>query len=119
MTLDPEQEWCGCLGPLSVSRAVRDVLDELAEFVKAPSKDELSDICFGVGRLLGAFTGKPYRTFPGAELHIEKITRRMIEHGCVRSARHLSGGECPSASLGSDLVPHPGSEHCAKNGDAS
>jgi hypothetical protein len=81
---------------MSPSRALRDVVDEAKEFAKEPSIDELSDIAFGVGRLLGALTCAPYRRVPLAGPHIEKVAARMQEHGCVRSRRHLVDGACPS-----------------------
>jgi hypothetical protein len=98
VTRDPAAptNWCNCLSTLSPSRALQDILDEAVEFAKGPSRDELSDIAFGVGRLVGAFLRRPYISVPGDKLHVEKITLRMNEYGCVRSRRHLVNGACPT-----------------------
>lgn len=92
----PGALWCGCLDRVPLRRACRDVTDELLELIKEPSYDELSDVCFGIGRLLGSLTGVPYRPVPFAGPHIEKVAARMQEYGCVRSRRHLRDGHCPS-----------------------
>lgn len=92
----PDREWCACMAPVRLGTGVKDVLDECREMLREPSLDELSDICFGIGRLLGTLTGSHYRRFPGTRRHIDKIDKRMGEHGCVRSARHLAAGRCPS-----------------------
>jgi hypothetical protein len=92
------REWCGCFQPLTPAAAVRDILDELRELVAEPSRDEASDIAFGVGRLLGSLARRPYVPVPFAGLHIEKVAHRMLEHGCIRSKRHLVNDRCPSAT---------------------
>lgn len=92
-----ENAWCACMGRVAPARAVRDILDEAVEMLKEPSKDELSDIAYGIGRLIGSLTGRPYVPFPGDALHVRKIEERMREYGCIRSRRHLIGGACPSA----------------------
>ena len=92
----PDREWCGCVAPVTLRAGTQDIVDECREFLREPSRDELSDICFGVGRLLGTLTGAAYRRVPFAGPHITKIVLRMDEHGCVRSRRHLRDGHCPS-----------------------
>lgn len=96
----PSRAWCQCLGVLPLSAAWRDLWDELRELVNVSSRaewvDEVSDVAFGVGRLLGAVCRRVYVRVPFARSHIEKVTARQDGHGCVRSARHLVGGVCPS-----------------------
>jgi hypothetical protein len=92
---------CGCFAVLSVKDAARDILDELKEFIGANSRDEildeLSDICFGIGRLAGALTQRAWVPIPGSSRHVVKISDRMRANGCIRSPRHLRNGSCPSA----------------------
>jgi len=72
----------------STGDAVQDIKDEAIEFVKEPSMDELSDMLFGIGRLLGGLIGRVYVHVPGDARHIAKIDRRMAEYSCVRSKKH-------------------------------
>ena len=58
-------------------------------------KDEVSDVMFGLGRLLGYVCGKVYVSVWFDERHVRKIENRMEEYGCVRSRRHLVNGMCP------------------------
>lgn len=99
-TTEPSSVWCGCLRPLSPRAALGDVLSEARELVSSRSRDdfldEASDVCFGVGRLLGALVRRTYVPVPFAKRHKAKIAERMASHGCVRSARHLEDGRCPS-----------------------
>lgn len=95
----PSEEWCACMGTLSAKQALKDLADEAVELAKEPSKDELSDVVFAVGRLLGSLINKPLVTLPGSRLHVEKISHRMQHHGCVRSVRHLQDGACPSSPV--------------------
>jgi hypothetical protein len=89
--------WCACMGTLSPKQALKDLADEAVELAKEPSRDELSDVVFAVGRLLGSLINKPLVALPGSRLHVEKISHRMQHHGCVRSVRHLQDGVCPSS----------------------
>lgn len=89
-------EACKCLDVLGVWYALKCIIDEVVEFVREPSRDELSDICWGVGRLVGALLGKVYVRVPGDRLHYEKVMSRYEEYGCVRSRRFLVDGSCPS-----------------------
>ena len=59
-------------------------------------KDELSDISWGFGRILGGFLKKPYVRIPGDGIHFDKVASRVEEYGCIRSPRFLVDGQCPS-----------------------
>jgi NTP pyrophosphatase (non-canonical NTP hydrolase) len=93
---------CGCLknekGELW--NRVKEIWDEMVEVFEARNmeelKDEVSDVMFGLGRLLGYVCGKVYVSVWFDERHVKKIERRMEEYGCVRSKRHLVGGKCQS-----------------------
>lgn len=87
--------FCSCHKKLPPVKALRDIGSEAVEFVRDPSLDELSDIMYGVGRLLGGLTGREYVSVPGDGRHITKIRGRMLEYGCIRSSRHLVNGSCP------------------------
>jgi len=93
-------KFCACFGVRSFGDAVKDIADELKECMEVKSvaelKDELSDVCWGVGRLLGGLVGRVYVHVPGDGAHYQKVMRRMDEYGCVRSKRLLVEGECPS-----------------------
>lgn len=86
-------EYCECFEVRSRSNAVRDILDEVKEFAGEPSKDEFSDIMFGIGRFIGALFGKKYVRVLGDRMHIEKIDMRMNEYGCIRSERAVREGK--------------------------
>lgn len=94
-----DRAWCACLDTQKPGAALRDVRDELVELVREPSRDEASDVLFGVGRFLGAMLRRQYVPLWGAGAHIEKIAGRMTAHGCVRSGRHLENGRCPSLTV--------------------
>ena len=74
---------------LTVREAVRTLLDEVEEFCEEPSRDEASDIAFGIGRLLGALLGRKYVPVWGDSLHIAKCNARFLDYGHFRSRRHL------------------------------
>lgn len=82
-------EFCGCWRVLTVCEAIRDINDEMKEFIEAESvedkADEKSDVIWGFGRLLGAKRGIHYVEMSGDELHYEKIVKRMNDYGCIRS----------------------------------
>lgn len=96
MPASEETAFCPCVGVLSVKEAVGHILDETRELVTGPSLDEISDVCFAAGRAIGALLGRAYVSVPFDARHREKMRVRMAEHGCVRSARHLVNGRCPS-----------------------
>jgi hypothetical protein len=95
-------DMCPCFAVLTPKAALFDVLDELRELLHAETRDdaldEVSDVCFGVGRLLGAVSRRSWVYVPGSKRHVLKITHRMEHHGCIRSSRHLEDGVCPSAA---------------------
>jgi len=72
-----------------------DIISELGEIIAEPSRDELSDIAYGIGRLLGSVVRRSYVRVPGDRRHVAKIQERMVEYGCIRSRRHLVDGACP------------------------
>jgi hypothetical protein len=74
---------------LSFKSGCTHLLDEVIEFIQEPSKDELSDCMFAVGRLLGAIIGKKYISMPYDRLHIAKAVSRIDSYGHFRSKRHL------------------------------
>jgi hypothetical protein len=72
---------------------------ELWELFEVRSKsellDELSDVSWGIGRIIGGMTGKPYIRMIGDKRHYQKVTNRMDDYGCIRSRRFLIDGKCP------------------------
>ena len=89
--------YCLCHSTLTLSQAKEGLFDEIKEFIAEPSLDEASDIIYCLNRMAGSLVGKPYvRIFPGGKLHIQKIEKRMLDYGCIRSKRHLISGICPS-----------------------
>ena len=108
--------FCNCISPKPDIRSrLGELKDECWEFVSALGSwfckpldescqddvlDEWSDICFGIGRLLGNLMNKSYVPIWGDRRHVVKIQERMQAHGCVRSRRHLIDGVCPSTDGG-------------------
>ena len=90
---------CPCSAKLSVKDSLRELAAESVELFREPSRDELSDVCYAVGRLLGAASGRKYVKVPGDKLHIDKVNARLLEYGCIRSKRHLVAGVCPKKDL--------------------
>ena len=78
---------------------VKEIWDEMVEVYEARSmeelKDEVSDVMFGFGRLLGYMCDRVYVRMWFDERHIAKIEKRFKETGCVRSKRHLVNDMCP------------------------
>jgi hypothetical protein len=75
------------------------VIDETKELFTAPRgerADELSDVMYGVGRLVGSVLGREYVRMPFDAAHRKKISERMEAYGCIRSRRWLVAGRCPS-----------------------
>lgn len=89
-------QYCKCHNTLPLREALKTTWDEVVEFVAEPSKDEASDIVYGLGRVLGALINRPYVRVPGDGIHVRKIQQRMNDYGCIRSKRHLLNGKCPS-----------------------
>jgi hypothetical protein len=73
---------------LGVREAFRHIAEEIKEYVDSPSWDEFSDICFGMGRLVGALLNRKYVRFPFDNLHIMKCNHRFMKYGHFRSLRH-------------------------------
>ena len=88
--------FCACMHIRPFGAAVKDLIAEIKEWVECPSKDEASDICWALGRLLGSVTHRLYVSVPGDGMTVAKVQRRMQKHGCIRSDRHLVDGHCPS-----------------------
>ena len=88
-------EFCKCMKVMQFREAWAAIWDELIEWVEEPSKDEFSDIMWGVGRLIAGVFGKVYVSMPFDGLHREKVEARIKKFGCVRSERHLINGKCP------------------------
>ena len=103
-------EWCGCMQVRPWKEGLADIFSreliggkpkgELWELFEVKSfeefKDEFSDICWGIGRIIGGFRGKAYVRVLGDTIHYEKVVARVNEYGCMRSKRFLIGGECPN-----------------------
>ena len=103
-------EWCGCMEVRSPKEGFADIFSrelvkgkpkgELWELFEVRSfaefKDELSDIAWGIGRIIGGFRGKAYVRVLGDTIHYEKVVARVNEYGCMRSKRFLINGECPN-----------------------
>jgi hypothetical protein len=103
-------EWCGCMEVRSPKEGFADIFSrelvdgkpkgELWELFEVKSfaefKDELSDIAWGIGRIIGGFLNKAYVRVPGDQIHYEKVASRVSEYGCMRSKRFLVNGECPN-----------------------
>ena len=73
---------------------------EIWEFLTVKSwdefLDEVSDSCWGVGRLIAGFFGKEYFNIWGDERHYQKKKQRMQKYGCIRSKNNggcISRGE--------------------------
>ncbi len=79
---------------------MKEIWDEVVEVFEAGSweelKDEVSDVMFGIGRLVGYMCRRVYVKMWFDERHVKKIEERLEEYGCVRSKRHLLNGMCPS-----------------------
>lgn len=102
--------WCGCMQVRSPKEGFADIFSrtlvdgkprgELWELFSIKSfeefKDELSDIFWGVGRIIGGFLGKAYVRVPGDRIHYRKVVGRIEEYGCMRSKRFLVNGRCPN-----------------------
>ena len=102
--------WCNCMNKKSVRGGLADLFSrqlvdgkkvgELWELFEVRSKsellDELSDISWGIGRIIGGITGKPYIRMIGDKRHYQKVANRMDDYGCIRSRRFLIDGKCPT-----------------------
>lgn len=103
-------EWCGCMQVRPWKEGLADIFSreliggkpkgELWELFEVKSvaefKDELSDIAWGIGRIIGGFLKKAYVRVPGDAIHFDKVASRVEAYGCMRSKRFLIDGECPN-----------------------
>jgi hypothetical protein len=108
-------QWCGCMDVRSPKDGVADLFSrelvdgklrgEIWELLEVKNmdefKDELSDIAWGVGRIIGGILKKPYVRIPGDGIHYRKVVERVEDYGCMRSKRFLIEGECPNKKGGS------------------
>lgn len=96
--------YCKCHDTLSFKDGVISIAEEVVEFIKSPSMDELSDIVYSINRMVGSLVGFPYlKLIPFLDRkHIYKIDDRMARYNCIRSPRHLINGKCPSENKGND-----------------
>jgi len=104
-------QWCGCMQVRSWRDGVADLFSrelvdgkrrgEFYELLEVRSiaefKDELSDISWGVGRIVGGLFKKAYVRVPGDGIHYHKVVARVEEYGCMRSKRFLVEGKCPNS----------------------
>jgi len=102
--------WCGCMNvrPWRDGFAdifSRDLIDgkrrgEIYELFEVKNfeefKDELSDIAWGIGRILGGLRKKAYVRVIGDGIHYNKVVDRINKYGCMRSKRFLVDGKCPN-----------------------
>lgn len=102
--------WCGCMDIRSPKEGFADIFSrelvggklrgEIWELMEVKSfeefKDELSDISWGIGRIIGGFRKKAYVRVFGDGIHYRKVVDRIEEYGCMRSRRFLINGECPN-----------------------
>ena len=103
-------QWCGCMQVRPWKEGLADIFSrelvkgkpkgELWELFEVKSvaefKDELSDISWGIGRIIGGFVKKAYVRVPGDGIHFRKVADRVEAYGCMRSKRFLIDGECPN-----------------------
>ena len=103
-------QWCGCMEVRSCKDGFADLFSkelvdgkrrgEFYELFEAKSfeefKDEMSDISWGIGRIIGGFFKKEYVRIPGDGIHYKKVVARVQEYGCMRSKRFLVNGACPN-----------------------
>jgi hypothetical protein len=75
---------------------IYELIDAIKKKDREEIKDELSDIAWGIGRMLGNMLGKPYVRIPGDSAHYHKCVGRMQEYNCMRSKRFLIDGQCPN-----------------------
>lgn len=91
---------CGCVKVITVRNAIGIIFDELKELMESrdmeEAKEEMSDMCFSVGRLLGSIIGKTYVAVPYDRRCQDKRIKRLKEYGCIRSKRNLVNGQCPN-----------------------
>ena len=106
--MERSYEFCGCWGVRKFKDAWLDMFSlkkkkngersgEIFELFGEIKKlniegilDELSDLSWGIGRLIGGLFGKEYVKIWGDRKHYEKKVERMNEYGCIRSKNNES-----------------------------
>ena len=105
-----EIQWCGCMDVRPWKEGLADIFSrklvdgkpkgEIWELFQVKNweefKDELSDVAWGVGRIIAGFRRKAYVRVPGDGRHYKKAVGRMHDYGCKRSPRFLVNGRCPN-----------------------
>lgn len=105
-----EVVWCGCMQVRPWRDGLADIFSrelidgkrrgEIYELLEVKNleefRDELSDIAWGIGRIIGGFRKKAYVRIPGDGIHYFKVVERIEEYGCMRSRRFLVNGRCPN-----------------------
>ena len=103
-------KFCKCMGVRHWRDALKDLFGreliegkrrgEFYELFEVKSfeefRDELSDISWGIGRLIAGCFRKEYIRIPGDRIHYNKVMDRVNQYGCMRSKRFLIDGRCPS-----------------------
>jgi len=72
------------------SGEVYELINAIKEMNKEGVLDEISDMCWGVGRLVGGLVGRKYVRVFGDRRHYEKVKERYEECGCIRSKNNKS-----------------------------
>ena len=83
---------CNCFQVLTPREAWGQLVDEVRELLVDRSREELADVCFATGRLLGALTGRRFVYVPGSGPSWRKFEERFRQTGCIRSARNRERG---------------------------
>lgn len=72
------------------SGEVFELINAIKKMDKEEILDEISDMCWGVGRLIGGLIGREYVRVVGDKRHYEKVKERFEECGCIRSKNNKS-----------------------------
>ena len=72
------------------SGEVFELINAIKKWDKEEILDEISDMCWGVGRLVGGLFGKKYVRIWGDKRHYLKVKERFEECGCIRSKNNKS-----------------------------
>jgi len=72
------------------SGEVFELINAIKKWDKEEVLDEISDMCWGVGRLIGGLFGKEYVRIWGDRRHYLKVKERFDECGCIRSKNNKS-----------------------------
>jgi hypothetical protein len=69
---------------------VFELINAIKKMDKEEILDEISDMCWGVGRLIGGLVGKEYVRVIGDKRNYKKVKERFEECGCIRSKNNKS-----------------------------